>query len=396
MHGLIALSILNHSALGGSRVAMALAGLQLNASPFAIGLILSFYSLLPMFLSVPAGRWIDRIGVRRPMLIGTVLVCLGVLVPFAAWDIGSLYLASVTIGVGFTLFHLCAQKAAGEIGGPERRTANYSSLALGFSISGFVGPTASGLLIDAIGHRSVFGVLGVLPLIAVIGLLRFPFAQRFPSRPPAAVVPDDPGRLMDLLKEPELKRLYVAVVVISSSWDVHQFLVPLYGARIGLSASSIGIVLGAFAAATFTIRLALPLLLRRASEWQLIISAMAVATLTYALYPFFPSLPMMLALSFMLGLGLGVCQPMILSVLHSASPEGRVGEAVGLRLMLINGTQTFLPTVFGAMGSAFGLAPLFWGMAGLVGAGAVFSARGKNMGRVARRPLQRADDKGLL
>jgi hypothetical protein len=51
---------------------------------------------------------------------------------------------------------------------------------------------------------------------------------------------------MDLLRTPELKRLFVAVVLVSSCWDVHQFLVPLYGAQLGLSASSIGLVLGPF------------------------------------------------------------------------------------------------------------------------------------------------------
>jgi len=76
MRRLICLSVLNHSAFAGSRVVMSLAGLQLQASPFAIGLILSFYGLLPMVLSVVAGRWVDRVGMRLPMLVGTALVIL--------------------------------------------------------------------------------------------------------------------------------------------------------------------------------------------------------------------------------------------------------------------------------------------------------------------------------
>ena len=34
---------------------------------------------------------------------------------------------------------------------------------------------------------------------------------------------------------------------------------------------------------------------------------------------------------------------MALSLLHGLTPPGRVGEAVGLRLMIINATQTVLP-----------------------------------------------------
>ncbi len=105
----------------------------MSASPFAIGLILSFYSLLPMFLSVAGGRWIDRVGLRLPMLCGMCLLTFGISVPFLAWDIGSLYLSSVTVGLGFMGFHICTQKAAGDLGGESRRKENFRLLAIGYS-----------------------------------------------------------------------------------------------------------------------------------------------------------------------------------------------------------------------------------------------------------------------
>ena len=40
---------------------------------------------------------------------------------------------------------------------------------------------------------------------------------------------------------------------------------------------------------------------------------------------------LLMALSFLLGLGLGCAQPIIMSLLYEASPPGRQGEAVGLR-----------------------------------------------------------------
>lgn len=376
MRRLILLAILNHSAFAGSRVVVSLSGLQLQASPFAIGLVLSFYGLLPMVLSVAAGRWVDRVGMRRPMLLGTALVVAGMLVPFVAWDIGSLYLTSVTVGVGFMWFHLCTQKAAGDIADGGDRKLNFSQLSLGMSISGFVGPTMTGFLIDGIGHRATFAVLAALPVATLIGLSRFPFATLLPHRPAPPRPADDPARVTDLFRNPELKRLYVAVVMISTAWDVHQFMVPLYGAGLGLSASRIGLVLGAFSAATFTIRLAIPVLMRRVPEWTLIVTAMSTAAFIYLAYPFFPSLGLMMALSFALGLGLGVSQPMVLSVLHRAAPDGRAGEAAGLRLTLVNATQTVLPTLFGAAGGVFGLGPLFWAVAALVGGGAWYAGRG--------------------
>ena len=374
---LVALTVLNHTAFAGSRVAVSLGALELGASPFAIGLLLSFYALLPMFLSVPAGRWIDRIGMRLPMIAGTGLLAFGVAVPFLAWDIGAMYLASVTIGLGMMAYYLAAQKAAGMIGGDEARTANFSLMALGFSLSGFLGPTSAGVAIDLIGHRWAFALLAALALATLAVLLRASLTREFPAPGPQVAGPDaPPTRLMDLLGTPELRRLYLSVVVLSSAWDVHQFLVPLYGASLGISASKIGLVLGAFSVATFIVRLTLPWLARRVGDWKLVLAAMTVAALVYLAYPVFPALSTMLALSFLLGLGLGVAQPMMMAVLHRASPPGRVGEAGGLRMTLINGTQTLLPTAFGAFGAAFGLSAIFWGMALLIAGGGAHVWRG--------------------
>lgn len=374
---LVALTVLNHTAFAGSRVAVSLGALELGASPFAIGLLLSFYGLLPMFLSVPAGRWIDRVGMRLPMLAGTGLLAFGVAVPFLTWDIGAMYLASVTIGLGMMAYYLAAQKAAGMIGGDEARTANFSLMALGFSMSGFLGPTSAGVAIDLIGHRWTFALLAAAALATLAVLLRASLTRELPAPGPQVAGPEaPPTRLMDLLGTPELRRLYLSVVVLSSAWDVHQFLVPLYGASLGISASKIGLVLGAFSVATFTVRLTLPWLAGRVGDWPLVLGAMAVAALVYLAYPVFPVLSTMLALSFLLGLGLGVAQPMMMAVLHRASPPDRIGEAAGLRMTLINGTQTFLPTAFGAFGAAFGLSAIFWGMALLIAGGGAHVWRG--------------------
>jgi MFS family permease len=374
---LVTLAVLNHTAFAGSRVAVSLGALELGASHFAIGLLLSFYGLLPMFLSVASGRWIDRVGMRVPLLGGTALVAFGVAVPFLIWDIGALYLTSVTVGLGMMAFYLAAQKACGLIGGDAARTANFSLMALGFSISGFLGPTTAGVAIDLIGHRWAFGLLAATALVTFGVLLRSSLTRELPQPVPRAPQPDAPAtRLFDLVATPELKRLYVSVVVLSAAWDVHQFLVPLYGAKLGIPASQIGLVLGAFSIATFLVRMMLPRLARRVGDWPLVLCAMGIAALVYLAYPLFPTLSVMFGLSFLLGLGLGVAQPMIMVVLHRASPPDRLGEAAGLRMTLVNGTQTFLPTAFGAFGATFGLSAIFWGMAVLIAGGGAHVAYG--------------------
>jgi MFS family permease len=374
---LIALSILNHVAFAGTRVSLTLSGLHLESSTFEIGLLLSMYSLLPMLLAIPGGRWIDRTGARWPMVLGTAVIACGVLLPFVWLSMPALMVTSVLAGLGFLPFHLGLQKLVSELGGPEERRHNLSLMAIGFSVSAFLGPTSAGFLIDGLGHRFAFGCLAVLPLGALWWLRTL--GDRLPDGRIALPDPTQSLHIRDLLATPELRRLYVVVALISSAWDVHQFLVPLYGARIGLSASGIGLILGAFAIATMVVRMVVPLFLMDVSEWRAILVAMAIAGGVYAVYPWFTSLEALLALSFLLGLGLGVSQPMTLSILARSAPASRLGEATGLRLMLVNGTQTVLPTAFGALGGAFGIGALFWGMAALLGAGLV------GVGRALRR-----------
>jgi MFS family permease len=358
-------------------VSLTLSALHLHAPTWQVGTVLSFYSLLPMLLSIPGGRWIDRIGARGPMLFGTAVIVVGVLLPFAWLSMATLTTTAVLVGLGFLPFHLGIQKLVSELGSPEDRRHNLSLMAIGFSVSAFLGPTSAGFLIDGLGHRFAFGVLALLPLAAFAWLRRV--RERLPGGRVVAPAVAQKLRIRDLLQTPELRRLYVVVALISSAWDVHQFLVPLYGARIGLSASGIGLILGAFAIATMVVRMVVPLFLMDVSEWKAILAAMAIAGAVYAVYPAFSTLESLIALSFVLGLGLGVSQPMTLSIMARSAPASRLGEATGLRLMLVNGTQTVLPSAFGALGGVIGIGGLFWGMAILLGAGLV------GVGRAVRR-----------
>ena len=65
-----------HLAYAGCRVTLSLFALKLDASPFTVGMLLSLFALVPMTFSVPVGRLIDRVGVRRPIVDrGRIGIC---------------------------------------------------------------------------------------------------------------------------------------------------------------------------------------------------------------------------------------------------------------------------------------------------------------------------------
>ena len=62
---------------------------------------------------------------------------------------------------------------------------------------------------------------------------------------------------------------------------------------------------------------------------------------------------------------------MILS--FNAAPPGRAAEAIAMRLSVSYGAHIVIPPVFGAVGAALGLAPIFWTCALLLGGGAALT-----------------------
>ena len=80
-------------------------------------------------------------------------------------------------------------------------------------------------------------------------------------------------------------------------------------------------------------------------------------------------------LSFVLGLGLGTGQPMVMSLLHAHAPPGRVGEAVGIRMSIVQTSAVAVPLLFGALGTTLGLAPVFWSVGVFLTSGGLLSRR---------------------
>jgi dipeptide/tripeptide permease len=60
---------------------------------------------------------------------------------------------------------------------------------------------------------------------------------------------------------------------------------------------------------------------------------------------------------------------MIMSTLHQITPSDRHGEALGLRVMSLNGSSVFMPMLFGTVGAVVGISVVFWTVGGAVGLG---------------------------
>ncbi len=369
---LIALGIANHTALAGSRVVVSLEALRLGASTAVVGVLLALYALLPMLFAVATGRLSDRVGVRRPMLAGSVALVAGSALPALVPGFTALFVSAAVVGVGFMLFQVPVQNATGEMGPPQDRAHNFSLLALGYSISGFCGPLVAGLTIDHGGFAAAFAVLALLPVVpaAILARDRLPLPGPHPAR-----VEGHTGGALELVRHRQLRWVFFVNALLAIGWDLHTIVIPVYGAQIGLSASAIGVILSSFAAATFVVRFSMRWIVRHADERQVLKAALLVAGAVYLLFPFSNGAPALMALSFCLGLGLGMSQPMVMSLLHSHAPAGRMGEAAGVRMSLVQAMAVAVPLAFGALGATAGLTPVFWSVGACLATGGFMTKR---------------------
>ena len=373
---IIILMVLDHIAFSGSRISVTLYAIYQGESALTVGTLLALFALLPAVFSVAAGRWIDRIGVVRPMQLGSIGVGAGAILPFLWPGMPVLYAACVLSGLAFMLVSLAAYHAVGEFSLPEDRAINFSYVALGYSTSLFIAPILSGVSIDSFGHRATFALLAsftTLPII-VLSFKLLPVPKATPSPPRS-----NTSHVLDLLRDPQLRRLFIIMAVIAVAWDVFSFAVPVHGTHVGLSASQIGLVMASFAAATFVVRLAMPFFVQHIKPWTLLTGALLIAGVSFFLLPFAVNVAAMMALMFLLGLGLGSPQPMVLSLLHESAPAGRGAEALGLRTTLINGSQTVIPLIFGGVGAALGMMPVFWTMSAALVLGSLYARHARRL-----------------
>jgi MFS family permease len=148
---------------------------------------------------------------------------------------------------------------------------------------------------------------------------------------------------------------------------------PLYGHSIGLTPSAIGSVVSAIYMSSFLIQMVTPRAVARFGEERVLSASFAVAAASFLLVPFTGSAIALGAAACLFGLGFGSGQPVSTALLYNHAGRLRPGAALGLRLTINNVIRTLAPALMGTLGSAFGLLPMFFVTASLLGAGSLLS-----------------------
>jgi MFS family permease len=348
------------------RVIITLYALKLGAQTFTVSIFAAMLYVLPTLLSWHVGRFSDRFGSRWLLMLATVGGVLGMLVSYVIPGLPALFVTSVMYGLLTALSGPPVQNLVGLQSAPQNRAKNYSDLSLLTSCAAFAGPLLAGFSIDHSGPNIACLIIVLLLLVPTSMLIVW--GGILPSRT-RTTKPTESVRI--LLSESGLWRVLATSSLVVTGVELFQVYMPIYGHAIGLSASAIGITLAVCSLASFVIRIFLPYLIKRFTVERVLAYSFLMGAAGFLLVPFFKSLVILSLVSFFFGLGMGCGMPITMMMAFSNSTQGRSGEAMGLRLTVNHLTRVIGQVVFGSIGSALGVAFVFWINALMLASGSV-------------------------
>ncbi|GAA4038828.1 MFS transporter [Streptomyces shaanxiensis] len=353
-------------AVSMARPAVSYRALALGADERAIGVIAGVYALLPLFAAVPLGRRTDH-GRCAPLLpVGVVLISGGCAMSGLAGSLWAMAIWSGVMGLGHLCFVIGAQSLVARQSAPHEQDRNFGHFTIGASLGQLVGPIAAGALI---GGRDMAGTSALALLVAGAGgAVAFTSLWRIESRTTAKSGEKQGERVpvRRILRARGVPAgIFISLAVLSAT-DILTAYLPVVGEHRGIAPSVIGLLLSLRAAATIACRLVLTPLLRLLGRTVLLtVTCLLAALLCAGIALPVPvwALALMLAV---LGFCLGVGQPLSMTTVVQAAPEGARSTALALRLTGNRLGQVAAPASAGLVAGVAGVAAPFVMLAALL------------------------------
>ncbi|MFI8244231.1 MFS transporter [Streptomyces sp. NPDC085866] len=346
-------------AVSMARPAVSYRALALGADERAVGVIAGMYALLPLFAAVPLGRRTDH-GRCAPLLpVGVVLVSGGCVLSGVVNSLWATALWSGVMGLGHLCFVIGAQSLVARQSAPHEQDRNFGHFTIGASLGQLIGPVAAGALI---GGPDMAGSSALALVVAGVGgAVAFTSLWRIEDR--AAVNPrslqGDRVPVGGILRARGVPAGMLISLSVLSATDILTAYLPVVGEHRGIAPSVVGVLLSLRAGATIACRLVLTPLLRLLGRPALLtVTCFLAAVLCAGVALPVPVWVLGLMLT-VLGFCLGVGQPLSMTTVVQAAPEGARSTALALRLTGNRLGQVAAPAAAGLVAGVAGVAAPF-------------------------------------
>lgn len=368
------------------QIALPLTGvLVLHATPFQMGLMRAVGSAPDFLLGFVAGAWVDR-SRRRPLLIAmdvSQAIVVGS-VPAAALlgvlRLEQLYVVAFVSAALALVFDVAAQSHVPALVGENDLIDANSKLGITSSLSGLVGPTLGGALVQVLTAPLAISLNGVSFLLSAVAMTGASASTR-----PAG----DPFRLSSLgqsigdgLRFIAGNRLLLALAVSAGLFNFFDGIIfavyVLYATRsLAIPPAVLGAIVAAGGAGGLLGAVLAGRLARRQGPGPALLAALLVATagelfIAFAAGPVLVAAGVLLVAEVLVGLGAAMFSINFLTLRQSVTPESLQGRVHATSRTLITGLGPVGALLGGVIGQTLGLrAPMIVGALGTLVAAAV-------------------------
>jgi len=207
-------------------------------TPLVVGLPIAIFMLIVALGQPLLGRWSERVGRRRALLLGALVGALGFAGSALAQGLIDLIGWRALSAVGYALVFAAGQGYVLEHAGEAARSRGFGVFVGAIMAATVCGPSIGGILADQLGQRATFSVSAVLCVLALLPMLSLPAAVRRPAGPAA----ESMAGLLQLLANRRfaLLTLFAAIPAKVLLIGVLFYLVPLYVTDLGYGQAMAG------------------------------------------------------------------------------------------------------------------------------------------------------------
>jgi MFS family permease len=363
------------------RITTSYRAIELGLPVVWLGIIATGFAMLPVFVALPVGRWIDRGNDAKACRIGAALIALACtgfsLAPSSAMH---LLAFSVVLGFGHTFCMAGHQMLAVRSASARGRESALGYYMIAAAVGQGVGPFVVGWL----GGEAAVPPTGLLFAIALalaaagiaVALAIPPPAQKAQRHGAGDVIPV--GTLMRLRGLPAV---ILASVVTITALDLLVIYLPLLGAERDIDSSHIGMMLTARSVAALASRMFYARMIFGFGRAPLTLVSMLGSGAAYMAIALPLPLPAMYGVLIVLGFAMGIASTLTISGVVHIAPPAAYGTALTLRMTGNRIGQVVFPALSGLVAAATGVA----GILAIVGLGLALSGAAVPLSMRARQ-----------
>jgi len=168
MKGLLLYNAISAVGRGGIMAFLPILASKIDINPSQVGVIISFHIFLIALLQSPSGRLADRYNKLFLVLIGSTVAALALLMAPIARNFWQLFIISAVMGLGGATGMPSIAAITVEVGKKLGMGVSMGLFNTATSVGMIAAPLISGLVMDAMGIKSVFVIAGVISFFGTL------------------------------------------------------------------------------------------------------------------------------------------------------------------------------------------------------------------------------------